>query len=229
MFPYNRNTKILAYLVKVIINKHKFTYYLQVQQYVRSNLESCPNIEECLISLSQDEKRAVAASREHVRYNPRIQRENIYCFPVLENIYSYLVSMVSVKSFHLLDKFNRNIRLITEAGLISKWKSELDHTMNLKEELKKITNLGPKPLTFAELYGIFIMTIILLFLASLTFLFELLVFNMARRKNASRFWKYFDQKLQQNKQNTGNKLQKPEKVNLPTKYKKKYDKFLKNK
>lgn len=82
----------------------------------------CENLDECLMDVTKNRSKAVAISREHAK-NTRlpIADDDFYCFPPTDNIFVYSVVIIAKKNFHLLSKFNKLIRRISESGLFSKW------------------------------------------------------------------------------------------------------------
>lgn len=71
-----------------------------------------------------DRKTAVAVSRQHADNNPSISTTDMYCFKKTDNIYTFSVSMLTKKDYHLLSKINDIIRTISESGLLSKWQRD---------------------------------------------------------------------------------------------------------
>lgn len=135
----------------------------------------CYNIEECLHRAAVDPKLAVAVSRQHSFYNPRIPRDNLYCFDRNENIYVYLVTMLLPKKFHLLHKINPVIQHIIESGHLHKWARDLDMRRKIVEEIQRAHEEPFKSLTLDQVIGPFALHFILLLFALFVFGVELLV------------------------------------------------------
>ncbi|XP_005180602.1 uncharacterized protein LOC101891574 [Musca domestica] len=144
-------------------------------RYVREHFHMCYNIEECLHRAAVDPKLAVAVSRQHSFYNPRIPRDNLYCFDRNENIYVYLVTMLLPKKFHLLHKINPVIQHIIESGHLHKWARDLDMRRKIVEEIQRAHEEPFKSLTLDQVIGPFALHFILLLFALFVFGVELLV------------------------------------------------------
>lgn len=89
-----------------------------------NNFITCLDLEKCLLYIKNDKKVAIAVSRHHADNNEVIPRSQMYCFAKKDNIYTYSVSMLTKKQYHLLDKVNSIVRTISESGLLHKWESE---------------------------------------------------------------------------------------------------------
>ncbi|XP_059611138.1 uncharacterized protein LOC132258050 [Phlebotomus argentipes] len=92
--------------------------------YVRRMFTICPDIDACLQRVRHDSELGVAVSRQHARNSPLIDESDMFCFHRAENIYSYSVSMLVKRDFHLLPKINDIIRTILESGLLYKWQKD---------------------------------------------------------------------------------------------------------
>ena len=155
---------------------------LQIFKYIRQQYQMCYNIEQCLKEAATNDRVAVAVSRQHTFYNPRIPREDLYCFDRNENLYVYLVTMLLPKKFHLLHKINPVIQHIIESGHMQKWARDLDMKRIIHEEVHKVREHSSKSLTLAQVAGSFLFAFILLVLATLVFLLELWVHWMVTHK-----------------------------------------------
>lgn len=142
----------------------------------------CYNIEECLIRAANDDRIAVAVSRQHTFYNPRIPRDQLYCFGRDENIYVYLVTLLLPKKFHLLHKINPIIQHVIESGHMQKWARDLDMKRKIKEEVQRVREDPVKRLTLADVGGSFAFTAILLAFAFLVFVTECWVHWMVTKR-----------------------------------------------
>ncbi|XP_030369549.1 uncharacterized protein LOC115620458 [Scaptodrosophila lebanonensis] len=147
----------------------------EIFRYIREKFQMCYNIVECLNNAAEDETIAVAVSRHHSFYNPRIERTRLYCFDRNENLYMYLVTMLLPKKFHLLHQINPIIRHIIESGHVQKWARDLDMIRIIHDEIGRVREDPFQALTLAQFHGAFTFAIALLLLASCIFLLECLV------------------------------------------------------
>uniref|UniRef100_A0A182YGJ7 Putative ionotropic receptor ligand binding domain-containing protein n=1 Tax=Anopheles stephensi TaxID=30069 RepID=A0A182YGJ7_ANOST len=95
-----------------------------VSRHIAGAYRVCRNLDECLGRLRSERTIAIAMSRAHSSNSRAIGEAELYCFPKAENIYTYSVSMLAKKDFHLLPKINELIRRISESGLLGKWQKE---------------------------------------------------------------------------------------------------------
>lgn len=145
----------------------------QIFKYIREKFQMCYNIVDCLNDAATDnEGLAVAVSRQHFLYNPRIKRDQLYCFDRNENLYVYLVTMLLPKKFHLLHKINPVIQHIIESGHMQKWARELDLKRRIREEIERARKVHVKSLTVEQVAGSFALHAMLSTLALLIFLLE---------------------------------------------------------
>lgn len=93
-------------------------------RHIVNHFVACLDLNECLSRIKTDKKAAVAVSRHHADNNDAIPRSLMYCFAKKDNIYTYSVSMLTKKQYHLLDKVNVLVRTISESGLLQKWEAE---------------------------------------------------------------------------------------------------------
>ncbi|XP_013102484.2 uncharacterized protein LOC106083778 [Stomoxys calcitrans] len=168
----------------------------EVFRYVREHFHMCYNIEECLHRAAMDPNLAVAVSRQHSFYNPRIPRDNLYCFDRNENIYIYLVTMLLPKKFHLLHKINPVIQHIIESGHMHKWARDLDMRRKIVEEIQRAHGEPFKRLMLHQVAGPFAFSGVLLLFAMCVFLMEHFTFWLVvHRRTRLRIFKYMHRKL----------------------------------
>ncbi|KAI8129971.1 hypothetical protein CVS40_0497 [Lucilia cuprina] len=168
----------------------------EIYRYVREHFQMCYNIEECLQRAAKDTKLAVAVSRQHSFYNPRIPRDNLYCFDRNENIYVYLVTMLMPKKFHLLHKINPVIQHIIESGHMQKWARDLDMRRKISEEIQRAREEPFKSLTLSQVAGSFVFNGLLLLFATWMFVMEHAVYWLVvRRRTRLKLAKYMHRKL----------------------------------
>ncbi|XP_037822078.1 uncharacterized protein LOC119610797 [Lucilia sericata] len=168
----------------------------EIYRYVREHFQMCYNIEECLQRAAKDTKLAVAVSRQHSFYNPRIPRDSLYCFDRNENIYVYLVTMLMPKKFHLLHKINPVIQHIIESGHMQKWARDLDMRRKISEEIQRAREEPFKSLTLSQVAGSFAFNGLLLLFATWMFVMEHAVYWLVvRRRTRLKLAKYMHRKL----------------------------------
>ncbi|XP_065354448.1 uncharacterized protein Ir87a [Calliphora vicina] len=168
----------------------------EIYRYVREQFQMCYNIEECLQRAAKDTKLAVAVSRQHSFYNPRIPRDSLYCFDRNENIYVYLVTMLMPKKFHLLHKINPVIQHIIESGHMQKWARDLDMRRKISDEIQRAREEPFKSLTLSQVGGSFAFNGLLLLFASWMFAMEHAVYwCVVKRRTRLKLAKYMHRKL----------------------------------
>jgi len=142
----------------------------------------CYNLVECLNDAAHNEHIAVAVSRQHSFYNPRIQRDRLFCFDRRESLYVYLVTMLLPKKYHLLHQINPVIQHIIESGHMQKWARDLDMRRMIHEEITKVREDPFKALTFDQFRGAIAFSAGLLMVASGVFAIEFCFFYLYRSK-----------------------------------------------
>lgn len=158
----------------------------------------CPDVDECLQILRNYDNVAVSVSREHALNSPVIAKTELFCFAKTNNVYSYSVSMMTQKNFHLLGKMNSIIRRVMEFGLIQKWDKDSDVMQQLK--LKKESDdsdddEGLVVLTVGHIAGSLIIMGVGYFLAMLTFIAELVVNCRMLQAHHNWLWRLCDRFL----------------------------------
>ncbi|KAH8331192.1 hypothetical protein KR067_012616 [Drosophila pandora] len=153
-------------------NVRHFNKEGEVFKYIRERFQMCYNIVECLNDAAHNEHIAVAVSRQHSFYNPRIQRDQLYCFDRRESLYVYQVTMLLPKKYHLLHQINPIIQHIIESGHMQKWARDLDMRRKIHEEITRVREDPFKALTFDQFRGAFAFSSGLLLMASCVFFLE---------------------------------------------------------
>ncbi|XP_017021388.1 uncharacterized protein Ir87a [Drosophila kikkawai] len=141
----------------------------EIFKYIREKFQMCYNLVECLNKAAHNEHIAVAVSRQHSFYNPRIQRDRLYCFDRHESLYVYLVTMLLPKKYHLLHQINPVIQHIIESGHMQKWARDLDMRRMIHEEINRVREDPFKALTFDQFRGAIAFSSGLLLMASCVF------------------------------------------------------------
>lgn len=108
---------------------------LQLAQVVRNRYTLCIMTDDCLEQLHRHDDLAVSSAREHALHSPLISKVEISCFPKTENVYSYSVTMLTQRQFHLLSNINSIIRRVMEFGLIQKWDKDGDTLQLLRLQI----------------------------------------------------------------------------------------------
>ncbi|KAH8384084.1 hypothetical protein KR009_012034 [Drosophila setifemur] len=144
----------------------------EIFKYIRERFQMCYNIVDCLNDAAHDEHIAVAISRQHSFYNPRIQRDSLYCFDRRESLYVYQVTMLLPKKYHLLHQINPVIQHIIESGHMQKWARDLDMRRKIHEEITRVREDPFKALTYDQFRGAFVFSFGLLLVATCVFFAE---------------------------------------------------------
>ncbi|BFF90770.1 uncharacterized protein DMAD_09234 [Drosophila madeirensis] len=144
----------------------------EIFKYIREKFQMCYNIVDCLNDAANNEHIAVAVSRQHSFYNPRIPRDRLFCFDRRESLYVYLVTMLLPKKYHLLHQINPIIQHIIESGHMQKWARDLDMKRMIHEEINRVREYPFKALTLAQFHGAFAFSSGLLLISFGVFLIE---------------------------------------------------------
>ncbi|XP_055911410.1 uncharacterized protein LOC129945575 [Eupeodes corollae] len=152
-------------------------------KYIRREFSMCYNLEECLQRAAKDCSLAVAISRQYSTHNPRIPRDNLYCFDRDQHIYTYLVTMLMPKKFHLYHQINPIIQYIIESGHLLKWTRDLEQQRMLKAIKRELVNDENRvmKLEVGQILGILACTLIFLGVALFVFVLENFVCLMIKR------------------------------------------------
>lgn len=98
----------------------------KISKEIVSRFKVCKDMDACLALIQIEKLVAIAVSRHHSDNNPVISPMDMSCFPKTSNIYTYSVSMLTKKFYHLLPKINYVIRGISESGLLTKWQEDIE-------------------------------------------------------------------------------------------------------
>lgn len=176
------------------------SHFVGTDPVIQSAYNLCANIDECLQQLRTVDTLAVAVSRQHAMNSPTIAKTDLFCFPKLNNVYSYSVSMLMRKNFHLLGKMNSIIRRVMEFGLIQKWErdGEVQQLLKLTKEMSAADTVVAEDgggddvvvLTVGHIAGSMIIMTVGYSLASLIFIAELIVrSDRLRRWRRTKWWR----------------------------------------
>lgn len=163
---------------------------------LRNHYELCNNINDCLVKIKYNDKIAVSVSREHAMNNLEILKSELFCFTKSNNVYSYSVTMLAKKNFHLLSRMNTIIRQIVEFGLIQKWEKQDYTVMQIRlEQNQPINNLDNNliVLTVGHIGGALIIMFVGWIFGILSFIVEILInTKLAKRRYFRHMTKYLD-------------------------------------
>lgn len=169
-----------------------------VDVFLRDNYKPCFDMDKCLLDIKNNEKVAVAISRQHaMNAKVPITDEDMYCFEKADNIFTFSVVMLFKRDHHLLPSVNTLIRYISEFGFILKWKRDAEYE-KLKEIVmrhrEKAANRN-QAINITQLFGLFALGGAGLFIATLVFILEWIVYYFARKKKKFLVFKYIERKL----------------------------------
>lgn len=107
----------------------------------------------------------------------------MFCFPTSNNIYTFSISMLATRDFHLLPKINEVIRSILEAGLFRKWQTE-SRRINLNDVEDEDTGGHDTyvALSMNHIEGAFYLGLIGIGLSVLLFIGEIVYFKLRNKK-----------------------------------------------
>lgn len=111
-------------------------YVLQLSAAVRHQYTICALTDECLERLLRHDDLAVAVARQHALNSAIISKSDLFCFPRTANVYSFSVTMLTQRQFHLLNNINSVIRRVMEFGLIQKWDKDSDTLQQLRLQIE---------------------------------------------------------------------------------------------
>lgn len=160
----------------------------------RNSFHLCNKIDECFLQLKFNDYLAVATSREHAMNNPVLPKTEIFCFPKTNNIYSFSVSLLTKKYYHLLPQMNSIIRRVLEFGLLEKWAKD-----NSAATLKLIQNSDSGNdddqlvvLTVGHITGALIIMFFGYAVAFCAFIGEIIVVKKLTLSTHKLFWSFWD-------------------------------------
>uniref|UniRef100_A0A3F2ZEN3 Uncharacterized protein n=1 Tax=Phlebotomus papatasi TaxID=29031 RepID=A0A3F2ZEN3_PHLPP len=103
--------------------------------------------------------------------NEKFSSQNIRFRTISENIVPYYISMAMRPYSYLKEPFEKELERYRESGLIKYWVSKFHNERYLKDDSNQEI---PRPLTFNQLNGIFLLYLILMTFSFFVFLLELL-------------------------------------------------------
>lgn len=154
----------------------------------RETFYICPEIDQCLKHLYENEYLAVGVSRYHAQNNPHISRRKIFCLDRTQNILSYPVQLFMRKDYPFASEINKVIRRAVEGGLFTKWMR--DTVVQRKGDLQE---LPVKPLQLEHISAAILAYILFTTFAYGAFVAEYTVHKRVHQKTTNhRFWKIAD-------------------------------------
>lgn len=171
---------------------------------MRSAYSLCATTDQCLNKLHEYDNLAVSVAREHALNCPVISQTDLFCFPKTNNVYSYSVTMLTQRQFHLLSNINSIIRRVMEFGLIQKWEKDSNQLQQLRLQIEANaagktttgTNDGEEAvvLTVDHIEGALILMFGGYALALVTFVAEVLLNMrcMRAQQNERLWWRFCD-------------------------------------
>lgn len=152
-------------------------------------------MDRCLLNIKNDEKLAVAISRQHsMNAKVAITEEDMFCFAKTDNIFSFSVVMLFKRDHHLLPSVNTLIRRITEYGFILKWRRDAENE-KLKEVIKRHREKAMdrnQALKVNQLVGLFALGGAGFVIAVLVFAVEWIVYYFAQIRRIRFVRKYIE-------------------------------------
>lgn len=158
----------------------------------------CNNKSNCIKRLAEDEKFAVAISRQYALNNLLVLRSELYCFDDKNNIQNYLVSSLVRSDSPQIPKINQIIQYSLEAGLFVKWKS--DSESNKQIEYRKDRSV--QVISLQHLLVGFILYFIGMTVATGVLILERTVQRKLSTSNGNRFWTIMDKAIDDNRYTT---------------------------
>lgn len=162
-----------------------------VSKAIVKRFNICKDIDACLALIRSRSRVAVAVSRHHSDNSPTISASEMYCFKRSDNIYTYSVSMLTKKQYHLLDKINSLLRTISESGLLARWAQQSENSNVDAAPLPQQGGHGGGPvvkLKMEHVKGGFLLHLIGLIVALIAFIGEHIFFRLSKRHNLNVKW-----------------------------------------
>lgn len=146
-------------------------------------------MDDCLERLKNDDRLAVAGSRQHISNSASYSEDEIYCFERRENILSYQHSLIMRKGFELTSRFNELIRNAFEGGLFVQWER-----VNQRKRKLIIEPEPSLPLTLEHLGVPFAFILFVgMSLGTFAFIAELMIFRKMEKPDRHWIWPYLEQ------------------------------------
>jgi hypothetical protein len=163
------------------------------------NHKICHNIDECFEGITKDRAKALAISRSHALNNPfgLNEDEDFFCFPVSDDVVIYSAVMMFRKFHHLLPIINEKIRVISESGLLLKWQKDSQMARkssmtNDKDKDKSGHGSVQMKLRLEHVEGAFLVVLIGLSFALITFTLEIFAQSLIKRNKNHRISSFIE-------------------------------------
>lgn len=166
--------------------------FIQVSKAIVRRYHVCKDLDACLALIRKNGKVAVAVSRHHADNSPTISEKEMYCFKREENIYTYSVSMLAKKQYHLLEKINYLLRTISESGLLLRWAQQSENRQAVStDDAPTSGGHGGGPvvkLKIQHVKGGFLLHFLGLVLAFIAFIGEHVFYQLSKRCSLKSKW-----------------------------------------
>lgn len=150
------------------------------------NYQICPNIDQCLVQLGDNDRLAVATSKEHATNNQHIPSWKLSCFSKNgEKIQTDFISMFVRRNHHLYHDINKIITMALEGGLFVKW-GKLSSQLNAYLDLQRVQQHRSSQLPFEYIYPAFVVYMSFNLFAVFIFMFEHFVHYRAHGRKPDR-------------------------------------------
>lgn len=175
-------------------NEETLAYFVRkgnesVSRTIVRRFNVCKDIDTCLALIRTRKKVAIAVSRHHSDNSPAISSNEMYCFKREDNVYTYSVSMLTKKQYHLLEKINSLLRTISESGLLLRWAQQSENRQVDASDTETTGRHGGGPvvkLKMEHVEGGFLLHIIGLTIALFAFIGEYIFYQLHKRTNLAR-------------------------------------------
>lgn len=146
----------------------------------------CPNMDQCLVQLGDNDRLAVATLKKHATNNRHIPSWKLSCFSSNgENIQTDFISMLVRRNHYLYHQINKIIIMALEGGLFVKW-GKLSSQLNGGQDLYRIQEHRTGQLPFEYIYPAFVVYVGFNMIAVFIFILEHYVHWGAHRPNPNR-------------------------------------------
>lgn len=176
---------IYIYTTNIFPLNLTYIFSLQISTTVTRMLTICPDIDECLVQLADNDKLAVAVSRKHALNNAVIPNWMIYCFEDTKHFYGYPISLLMPQNHPLKLVINEHIQWALEGGLFIKWLS--DSKVNFKQQ-SRIDYISAHPVKFEQISIGWVFLLFFTSLAFIIFIVEHIINLNIKKSNTRQIW-----------------------------------------
>lgn len=195
--------KMVRFVASLITNiwfEYRYCPFPNIFQLLKSlqKYQVCPNIDDCLCRLEDDNNLAVAVSRQYALNSPAIPKSHIYCFDDFQNINVFFISMHIRQNHHLFHQIEEIASRSFESGLFVKWTA--DTKTRLGSNRGSQANRNETSFRVGDLAGAIIICTCLMLTAILIFILEHIVHRMKTQRNPRRIWITLDKLIDGDRQ-----------------------------